>query len=156
MRESWCPFFQQKVLRKSGRLVDWTPLLAWEKRQVIGGSHTLRVMGLLAVDGCWMRSNIKMDMAITQPVGNPGCFVLKITVLMEMAFERRALEFSFLKNTDRSDQEKGLTIFEAKWSFIVYILGNVGGEGSAISNCMWKLGKKWTVGRGSSCFRISA
>lgn len=56
--------------------------------------------------------------------------------------EERALEFSFLKNcSDRSEQEKGLSSFKAKWSFIIYILGNVGGEGSIISNYMWKLGK---------------
>lgn len=56
--------------------------------------------------------------------------------------EERALELSFLKKcSDRSEQEKGLSSFEAKWSFIIYILGNVHREGSMISNYVRKLGK---------------
>lgn len=90
MTGSWCPFFQQRVLKKSGGLNP--SLLAWQKRQVIGGSHILRIIRIPAVD----RGNIRMDMAVTRPMSSPGCFVLKIIILIKMAFKgERALEFPF-------------------------------------------------------------
>lgn len=63
-----------------------------------------------------MRGKIKVDMAIIQPVGNPGCFVLKIIIVDRGGIHKeKSLEFSFLKNcSGRSEQKKGLSIFEAK------------------------------------------
>lgn len=63
--------------------------LGWENRQVIGGSHTLPVMGILAVDGsaAWEAASRWIWPSPTN--GNPRCCVLKITMVMEMASKKR-------------------------------------------------------------------
>lgn len=60
-------------------LVDWTPFSWPERRGKVLVDHTLWVMGIFVVD----RGNIKMDLAVTQPMGSPKCLVWKITMLME-------------------------------------------------------------------------
>lgn len=85
--QSRYPFVHQRDVKKSGGLN--TTLLAWERGQVIGESHTLPMGNSCSPWICCMRGNIKMNMAITQLMRNPGCFVLKITTLIGTAFKMK-------------------------------------------------------------------
>lgn len=153
-RESRCPSVHQKVLKD---LVALTPLCWLGKRGKLSAG-TLCQSGILAIDGCCLRGNIKMNVAITQLMRNGTLDVCLKNYRGngDSIQEARALEFSFLKScSDRPEQERELSVLKDKWSFIIYILGNVGGKVSVTSDYMWKLGQKWTVGRDHGCSRIS-